>query len=546
RATRQALELGVRSRRLVDALRQARLFDRLHAVETAIGGFRHGVRRTRAQWAECYAALVAALTEAAPVLDSSLLQLQRALYEAIECWRSLDRWLKPVTHAEGHGELINLTDRSPFQPEAHGQAVQVIGLLESSGLPHDGLWFARASADLLPERVSLNRALDPGWQRRYRVGRAVFANVQARAEALVGHWRTLGPVCIASRADEEDGAGGWSLLVAAWPFAQVEELMRASPSEPEPRDDARLEWLADEVAPPKPPLRRARVRDFEQQAICPRRGFISARLGAEPWPLPAEGVPPRLRGNLLHTLAEHYGRAILGRDSRSIAWSGLRASIGEWVRLSAERYASELERLPAVVRRAELRRIERIMHRFIEAEQQRTAFTVREVESSQATEIGGLHLNLKIDRIDEIAATARAGCGFLVVDYKTGRVDTQSLTDERLTAPQLAIYALAAGRSTVGVAYAVLADDELGLRGLGRGWQALDALAETEDDTFDRLRSFWAERLAALAAELSQGEAALAPVEGLRTCERCPVRSACGIDRVLDARDRPLIEGDEA
>ena len=541
RATRQAIESGVRSWGLADALRQAHLSDRLRAVEAAIGDFGGGVRRTRAQWAERYRALVAALTEAVPVLDSALVQLQRALREAIERWQSLDRWLGPVTHAEGHGELISLTDRSPFQPEAHGQAVQVIGLLESAGLPHDGLWFTGATADALPERVSLNRALDPAWQRRHGVGRAAFANVRARAEALVGHWQSLGPVCIASRTEDAGEPKRWSPLLASWPLA---EAVAARPRPPD-RCEPRFEWLSDEAAQPDPPLGRARLRDFEQQALCPRRGFISARLAAEPWPLPAEGVPPRLRGNLLHALAEHYGRAILGRNSRAIDWSQVHVSIPEWVTACADRHRDGLDRLPAVVRRAELRRIERIMHRFVDVEQRRAAFSVHAVESPLTADIGGLALRLKIDRIDAIPAAGADDPGQLVVDYKTGQVDLKALTDARLTAPQLAVYALAAGEATVGVAYAALADDETGLRGLGRGWQAQEASAAEADDEFARLRSAWAAQLTVLADELSRGEAALAPIEGLRTCERCPVRSACGIDRVLAAQGRAFIEGDE-
>lgn len=541
RATRLAIESGVRSWGLRDALRQAQLSDRLRAVEASLGDFGGGVRRTRAQWAERYGALVAALTEGVPVLDSALLQLQRALHEAIERWQSLDRWLGPVTHSEGHGELITLTDRSPFQPEAHGQAVQVIGLLESAGLPHDGLWFTGATADVLPERVSLNRALDPAWQRRHGVGRAAFANVRARAEALVGHWRTLGPVCIASRTEEEGEPKRWSPLVAAWAPA---EAVDARPR-PSGRCEPRLEWVSDEAAPPDPPLGRARVRDFEQQALCPRRGFITARLAAEPWPLPPEGVPPRLRGNLLHALAEQYGMAILGRDSRTIDWSQLHAWIPDWVSACADRHRDELERLPAVVRRAELRRVERIMHRFIDEERQRAAFRVLAVESPQTTEIGGLALRLKIDRIDAIPAAGTDEPGWLVVDYKSGQANVKALTDTRLTAPQLAVYALAAGEATVGVAYAALSDDETGLRGLGRGWQPQEASAADADDGFARLPSVWAGQLAVLADELTRGEAALAPVEGLRTCERCPVRSACGIDRVLAAQGRAVIDGDE-
>ncbi len=540
RATRQAIESGVRSWGLADTLRQAQLSDRLRAVEAALGDFGGGVRRTRAQWAERYGALVAALTEGVPVLDSALLQLQRALHEAIDRWQSLDRWLGPVTHSEGHGELITLTDRSPFQPEARGQAAQVIGLLESAGLPHDGLWFTGATADTLPERVSLNRALDPAWQRRHGVGRAAFANVWARAEALVGHWRSLGPVCIASRTEEEGEPKRWSPLVATWPLAVPD---RVTPRTPPPVVPV-VEWLPDETAPPDPPLGRARVRDFEQQALCPRRGFITAWLAAEPWPLPPEGVPPRLRGNLLHALAEQYGMAILGRDSRTIDWSAVRASIPRWVNVCADRHRSDLERLPAVVRRAELRRVERIMHRFIDVEQQRAAFRVHAIESPQTTEIGGLTLRLKIDRIDAIPAAGTDEPGWLVVDYKTGQANVKALTDTRLTAPQLAVYALAAGEATVGVAYAALSDDETGLRGLGRGWQAQEVSTADADDDFARLPSVWAEQLAVLADELTRGEAALAPVEGLRTCERCPVRSVCGIDRVLAAQGQAVI-GDE-
>ena len=70
-----------------------------------------------------------------------------------------------------------------FQPEAPPARIEMLGVLEASGLEFDALWLAGMSAERWPPRVAPNPLLPLAWQRARGVPRADAAHALAFAQA---------------------------------------------------------------------------------------------------------------------------------------------------------------------------------------------------------------------------------------------------------------------------------------------------------------------------------------------------------------------------
>jgi len=170
----------------------------------------------------------------------------------------------------------------------------------------------------------------------------------------------------------------------------------------------------------------------------------------------------------------------------------------------------------------------------LDLDRARPPFTVVAREAPFPLELGDLRLEVRIDRVDQLASGAHA-----VIDYKTSReVVLRHWAGERPEAPQLPAYVLAFGAQRVAaVAFgAVRAGDTryigltqdpavfpaLGVPGATRG-----SVAEFAD--WESMLETWQARLAALVDEFRTGEATLAR-DPPTACRYCHLHALCRID----------------
>src|ERR1019366_1955706 len=119
-----------------------------------------------------------------------------------------------------------------------------------------------------------------------------------------------------------------------------------------------------------------------------------------------------------------------------------------------------------------------------------------------------------------------------ILDYKTS--DRQSVKDwdsDRPDAPQLPLYAVKSGREVSGVFFVKLVPGQTALVG-----HSGDELAQRLPD--------WKKVVDHLGASFLQGDAAVDPKNGTKTCELCDLHSLC---RIADVRAAGPLEdlGDE-
>lgn len=558
---RSLLERGVAEITLLDFCRADIGFqdEALRPLETALLEQEQLFRSSRTtlsrtDWKITFERTITALTENPPSLDTVTFQLRQALQTAIDRWCELDNFLPRITALRAQQELIAMTDQSPFQPGGSDAPLQVIGLLESAGVPFDAMWVTGLSDRVLPEAQRLNPFLAVSWQKEQRAGLASVEECEARATRLLAGWQQLCSDITASLPQTiDDEPQIWSPLVVAWPDADAV----IAPKQAAKSEAPELTIVDDEHAPPWLAPSSRGVRALEAQAECPRRGFAEGRLRLSAWPTPSNGLSAQTRGTIIHDIAEALGRQLIHTP---MAFDMLRAALSNVVSDAINTAAKSLPHVPAHVWDAEHGRLQTIFEKFIAVEAARPSFSVIDVERALRVKLRSLDFSLRVDRIDETHRTlSESGetlvSSLAVIDFKSGTVQAKRLYDERLTAPQLPLYAFALSQAAQGdassqrvdaVAYARIHDDQQAFVGFGTETSGLAKKPRKGVPTWDEMRDAWLPKLELLAAELAHGEAALAPAYGRNSCNQCDFQRFCRVDVSQLSESDTVEEGDDA
>jgi len=477
-------------------------------------------------------------------------------YQAVETWNtllsrfsSLEDFTGPLNRDAALALLGRLAAGTLFQPRASDAQVQVLGLYEAIGQSfdhlwvmglHDGAWPAPARPDpFIPGGLQRETALPhSGPELELEWSRWVTGQLAAAAKEVVFSYP-------ARDGNEELGC---SPLIASFPPREISGLRE--PEEMRWQELVRASAAAETVpAPDAIPLRNPEVVGgsalFRNQAACPFKAFASHRLGAEPLDRVQAGLDPMRRGTVVHEVLER-----LWLELQSLA--GLRAldetALRSMVRGRIDEVLEEQRRRsPATFTHrftdVEARRLEGRVLDWLDIERQRSPFAVTGHERLQHFEIGGLRLRLKIDRVDELEDGAR-----VVLDYKTGTVTPANWFGERPEDPQLPLYGVASlaegpqAAPVAAVAFAQIKSDQLGFRGVVREAGILPGLpvnrkGELRDacDTWPAVLDSWAEELERLALAYREGNAAVDPKHGLKTCQDtyCELAPLCRVRESL-------------
>lgn len=475
--------------------------------------------------------------------------LDSAAHQARQRWRGLlgefgahDDVTGSVSGGEALGHLRDLAHAVLFEPQEVRAPLLVIDPETCAGMRFDAVWVCGLDSTQWPAAAAPDPFLPREWQARRNLPGASAETAAIAARRMLDRLRASAPEVILS-VPQYDGeapllpsallAGIAAVaLPAAWRHPSMAQAIFAS--------RAPLDVRSDGTMPPLATGERASggARVLELQAACPFRASAELRLGARALEAPSIGLDASTRGTLVH-------------DVLSQLWTGLQDS----ARLAALAPVERLERLRCAIDAAlqPLRATASpVMSRLLDLEAlwiesrggellacdlARPAFRIEAIEAQHSVAIGGLRLDLRLDRVDRLADGTLA-----VIDYKTGAAaEPKSWLDERPKLPQLPLYvevlgaadvsAVAFGRIRAGdTAYAGLASDAVRFPGC--------AVPPKPYDSWTGLLAEWHRRLESLAREYHAGDARLAP-DPKHACQYCPLPGLC---RIGDARRLALVE----
>lgn len=459
-------------------------------------------------------------------------------YQTLEVWRELlselsrlDRVCGNISLGTATGKLRQLASTRQFQPESEPAPVQILGLLEASGLRFDRLWIMGMHDNAWPAAPSPDPFLPFSLQRRFKLPRSSPDRELEFARTLTTRLLSSAPRVVVSHPRREgDSDLRVSPLLTALPEVVESDLeLSASTGYPELlRRSSLTETVQDHRAPPCRDVPfRAGTSLFKLQAACPFRAFAERRLAARAPDQPEPGLSALDRGQLVHGILKRVWEQLRSHQalvtiSEEALADLVRSRAGAEIReFSRHRRALRSPRFAAI----EQERMERVAGQWLLLEKQRQPFTMIEQEEGHRVTLGGLQLKIRTDRVD------RLDNGELVIlDYKTGECRPSDWDGPRPDEPQLPIYAATAGAPVAGVFFGSLKTGAFGFRGRAGSAGIVPGVKVPDDQPpLEETIEEWREVLDRLGRDFRAGVAVVDPKDPRKTCRHCTLPALCRI-----------------
>jgi len=528
----------------------------LESLEIWIGVLRGKGRKLPGEWAEEFHHLLNKISWSAREETIS-----SAEYQALASWRDLlfefaglDDIVGRIVRADAVARLVRMAKEKIFQTEKGESRIEVMGLLEASGMEFDRIWIMGAHEDLLPGEPSPNPFIPVDLQKRHNLPHSSYERELNFSKALISRVIMSAPS-----------------VEVSWPKKVEDKEVKLSPLIPSPLasscgeepggailftdssrfkdavfESASVEPLPDEDDIPVTDAESAYIRGgsniLKNQSACPFRAFAVHRLSAEAVAEPEPGITGLERGDLAHIAMKLFWEEVKNSDrlaelieSARIAETARRsvgASVKAWPSArSKEGRFLELEK----------ERLEALIMEWAGVESKRGCFQTEGTESGVGLSVAGLDMNCRIDRLDSLASGER-----IIIDYKTGEADTGSWLTDRPEEPQLMLYSMTG--SYDGVAFARLKRGECRFAGITRGENMLPDVKPFGADRFSaklvaeghqknigswsELMDLWRRTVTRLAGDFMSGDAKVDPRDPgseNSACKYCQHMALCRV-----------------
>jgi probable DNA repair protein len=486
-------------------------------------------------WSEQFAALpkLAGWPGDGP-LDSGSHQAVMAWRELLTAFAAQDVVSVRANYAEAITILRRMAGERVFQPQTPAAPVQVLGLLEASGLDFDSLWVMGLDDESWPPSPRPNPFLPLELQRTRGLPHASAERELEFARRLTERFAaSAGNVVFSHPLNAGDEKRRASPLLQAFPELLPSDFPAPQPGLASHLFGARaIETLNDEQAPGLAlgSAVKGGTRLFQYQAACPFRAFAALRLDARAPEEPEPGLDARARGMLLHSALEALWNTLGSHAALcSMAEATLMNAVGTAVHAALDELARDRSQtLTGRFREIESRRLMRLLRAWLEEEKQRVPFKVVAAEQQTTIKLGGLVVEGRMDRVDELDDGTR-----VILDYKSGETKIKKWEGERPDEPQLPLYAVDMHkRQPVAAAlFAQLRTGDLAFNGLAAraGIAPKVKPAGDSEAAWQAQLDAWKTTLTVLAEAFRSGDARVDPKEFPRTCEHCGLQSLCRV-----------------
>ncbi len=500
-------------------------------------------RQSFAQWMGDFHAILALAGWLGAKAASTQFQARAKLAECLERFATYPQ-LPSLTGSDALQILQRLLARHLFAPERPAAPVRVLGYLETTGLSFTHLWVAGLQDTAWPAPPQPNPLLSIPLQRLHGVPRLDHALEADFAAAQTERWQRAARYLVVSHAlrdgEEQHRASGLIESIAAVPIERLapgfgirqrlgmhrpsgghRQAARSHPARPtKPATNALQAVAAINTAtaawgsPVRERVSKGGTALFRDQAQCPFRAWAIHRLGFD------EVREPRAFPDALE-------RGILIHDALFALYQTGRATITDGLieAVVAKAVDKHLRHSPALYRRNEQLRLRGLLRTWTDYDTEQPDFSVVGLEQQTELNLPGFTLSLRIDRMERDRRTG----ALVVIDYKTGNVTANRLLADRLTEPQLPMYALSDARIRATL-YAQFGSENVAIKGLASEELELGGSGVRQLSAADwrMLTSRWRTQIESLAREFRNGFAAVAPASQA-VCGRCHLASFCRV-----------------
>jgi probable DNA repair protein len=434
--------------------------------------------------------------------------------------------------------LTQLAQRTLFEPATGDVPVTLTASLGDPLVTYEGIWVAGLNAEQWPRPARPDPFLGVVAQRAAGIAAASAAGQATLARAAMAAWRARAGELVLSCARLEGdselqpssllGLGAppeWSVPLPEFECDALRAALQAGARrEPLPALPA--------TALPAGQALPGGTRALGLQAQCPFHAFAELRLGARDLPEPAHGLPARERGVLLHASLQAVWQRLGGSAGLAGAQGLAREQLVQGAIASAiAGFRAQLV-LPVapLLLAIEARRLRALILQLLADESQRAPFTIVGLETMLATQLGGVPIDVRLDRIDELLDEQGGLSGHcVVIDYKSGRPVGFNPLAGRPEQAQLLAYGLLAPGSLAALATVHLREARVQWRGAAANSGTLPGLAKKSvaGAQWQAWQAHWSNVVPALALEVAGGVARVDPL--MSACRHCHLDLLCRV-----------------
>ena len=458
-------------------------------------------------------------------------------YQTVQAWRELlSRFARfnivtpKISSNEALARISQMAQKRVFQPRSESVPVQVMGVLEASGMQFSHLWVTGMSDDAWPAPLRLNPFLPYEVQRRFGLPGSIAEYELERAQRIAQRLiNSAEHVVVSFPRQSDEQVLQLSPIYQNLPYSTrpteyvglTKFIQRSAPS---------LDTINDRAGPVLDGRNvRGGVAIFKDQAACPFRAFVHHRLMAAAIPDVDTGLNPADRGILVHAALAEVWRELKTKDNLvALPVDELELTVRRYIDTAIDKFGEQNNsRFYQAILDIERQRLLALLMEWLSIEGNRTWFEVEEVEQKTNVSFCGIDLSLRIDRIDKLEGNRNA-----IIDYKTGRsVQIDQWLGQRPDDPQLPLYLLCSGKEISALVFAHLRKGHSAFKGISE----VEGFAKrvSKQESWPELKAQWERVLHALAEQFKSGSALVAPKDN-KVCQTCDAISLC---RIFDLRE---------
>jgi ATP-dependent helicase/nuclease subunit B len=470
-------------------------------------------------------------------------------FQALESFKKLlqemqqfDLIVERISYAHALQLLNTLAHKTIFQPKSHNEPIQIMGTLESSGIVFDAVWVMGLHDGIWPAPSKPNPLIPFSIQQHYQTPHATAARELAFCENVTKRlMRCAREIIFSSPKKQDDQHLSPSRLIAPIPQMDPHQILidHTISYTQHLFDQRNIENDHDEKAPTLSESRKVRGGSMilKSQALCPFKAFAEARLKARKLNKPEMGVTHLMRGVLTHhILFELWDHLKSQAALNALSDEALKKLIDEKIEKT---FTNKTFQIPITENKPffdiEKKRLQIVLFHWMQIEKLRPPFRIHALETSDHITIDQLPINIRLDRIDELADGSLA-----LVDYKTGKNHINTILKETLIDPQLPIYAVFHEKNKLfeTIAFAGLNQADMGFNGISHEnktniknnhWY-VESIEQKKNELgihqWETLVSHWEKSIEKLAHDFCAGDARVAPIDET-ICEQCGLKSLC-------------------
>lgn len=486
-------------------------------------------------------------------------------YQALKRWEkllhefaSLDLISPRISHDTALQQINQLAIKIIFQPKKELVAINILGILETTGMNFDHMWVMGMNNQCWPPPANPNPFIPVELQKKLQIPHACAERELYFCQILTNRFCHSAEEVIFSHAtmiDKQQYKA--SALIHSIPEKSFAEFNLHHTSLAEQIfASKKLEAVSEGAFIPMQKNENITASGdlFKLQSLCPFRAFAKYRLQAKSLD---ESYENTLRGKFVHKILEQIWQQIQTHENLihltafeldAIISTAINNCIKADKNTKFSKRNFSLENIIITENYIKLEKIclHELITKWLEFEKSRTPFKILALEKPIETYIGNLKIKLRLDRIDLLEDNKA-----IILDYKTGKKMPVSndWTTNRPEDPQLPLYYCAVANvineAIEGVLIANLNIIELNttkkkfLHGKAKNPKKIhnennlkNLNIETEIN-WEELTAKWQTTIENLAQDFCNGHAKVDPLDSKKSCEFCDLHALCRIKESL-------------